>query len=134
MKFRLVDLLACPICKHFPLKLDIFEVYEITPPEKIVKCELYCSYHGGFVKDLERTECEVCYSKEIKSGLLTCPSCKRWYPIEDDIPRMLPDEIRQQREDLAFLRKWRDKISSEILSGGKPFNLNQVTSGVREKN
>ena len=133
MKFRLVDLLACPICKSFPLKLIVFEVYDITPPRKIVKCELYCSYHSRFIKDLEKTECNVCYSREIKSGLLICSSCKRWYPIEDDIPRMLPDELRQKNEDIAFMYKWKDRISNEILNDGKPFNLTQDISTEREK-
>jgi uncharacterized protein YbaR (Trm112 family) len=52
MKYRLLDILACPMCKGFPLKLTVFEEHSITPPEKIRKCELYCGYHRGFVKDL----------------------------------------------------------------------------------
>jgi len=93
MKRRLLDLLACPIDKDYPLKLYVFEE-----------------------KD------------EIISGLLVCPSkkdkkCKRWYPIIDEIPCLLPDELREEKEDKAFLRKWKDKIPKTILRQGKPFNL-----------
>lgn len=133
MKFRLVDLLACPICKTFPLKLSVFETYDITPPEKIFKCELYCAYHSVFVKDFKETDCVACYSKEIKTGLLVCPSCNRWYPIDEDIPRMLPDENRQEKDDVDFLLRWKDRIEIQILNNGKPFNLRYHSSSQREK-
>ncbi|MEM0275213.1 MAG: Trm112 family protein, partial [Nitrososphaerota archaeon] len=35
MKYRLMDLLACPICKKFPLKLIVFTEFSIKPSEKI---------------------------------------------------------------------------------------------------
>jgi len=123
MKYRLMDLLACPMCKTFPLKLTIFEEYSIEPPHKIMKCELFCAYHGNFIKELENTNCHECYSKEIQYGILECPSCGRWYPIEEDIPRMLPDELRKAEEDIDFLKKWKDKISENILKYGRPINL-----------
>jgi len=47
----------------------------------------------------------------------------RWYPIKDEIPEMLPDELREKRDEMAFLKKWRAKIPENILSEGKPFNL-----------
>ena len=62
---------------------------------------------------------------EIVSGLLICPSeeCGRWYPIIDEIPHMLPDELRSEKEDKAFLRKWKEQIPKTVLKQGKPFNL-----------
>jgi hypothetical protein len=47
----------------------------------------------------------------------------RWYPIRDEIPEMLPDELRKENEDLPFLKKWRGKIPEKILREGKPFKL-----------
>lgn len=88
MKKTLMEILACPICKHYPLQLYIFE-------EK----------------------------KEIVEGLIVCGSCKRWYPIIDEIPHMLPDELRNKEEDLAFLRKWKDKLPEEVVKEGKPYTL-----------
>jgi uncharacterized protein YbaR (Trm112 family) len=62
-------------------------------------------------------------SEEIDSGIITCPKCNRWYPIIDEIPHMLPDDLREQTEDITFLEKWKENISPRILSEGRPFNL-----------
>jgi uncharacterized protein YbaR (Trm112 family) len=88
VKKKLMEILACPIDKHHPLDLLIFEEKE-----------------------------------EIVEGLITCPKCLRWYPIRDEIPEMLPDEMRKEEEDLPFLKKWKEKIPQKILLQGRPFNL-----------
>lgn len=62
---------------------------------------------------------------EVESGLINCPKCKRYYPIRKTIPVMLPDDLRKEAEDLAFLRRYHDKIPTQILEGGKPFNLSE---------
>jgi len=62
-------------------------------------------------------------TEEIDSGIITCPKCNRWYPIIDEIPHMLPDDLREQTEDLTFLEKWKENIPPRILSEGRPFNL-----------
>jgi len=61
--------------------------------------------------------------EEIVEGLIVCPKCLRWYPIRDEIPELLPDELRNKKEELSFLQKWKDKIPRKILLNGKPFNL-----------
>ena len=68
---------------------------------------------------------------EIIEGLIVCPRCFRWYPIRDEIPEMLPDELRKETEDLPFLKKWREKTPEKILSEGKPFNLK--TTGMKKR-
>ncbi len=88
MKRRLMDILACPIDKCYPLELHVFEEKE-----------------------------------EIAEGVIICPKCLRWYPIKDEIPEMLPDELREKKDEMAFLRKWRENIPENILVEGKPFNL-----------
>jgi uncharacterized protein YbaR (Trm112 family) len=88
MKKRLMDILACPICKHHPLELKVFA-------------------EDG----------------EIEEGLLVCKECCRWYPIKETIPHMLPDELREEREDRDFLMKWKADVPAEVLQSGKPFNL-----------
>ena len=88
MKKKLMDILACPIDKHYPLQLLVFKKED-----------------------------------EIIEGLIICPKCLRWYPIRDEIPEMLPDQLRKEVEDLPFLEKWRESVPVEILSEGKPFNL-----------
>lgn len=91
MKKKLMDILACPIDKYYPLDLHVFEENE-----------------------------------EISQGIIICPKCLRWYPIRDEIPEMLPDELRKERDELPFLEKWRSKIPKEVLSKGKPFSLTKA--------
>ncbi len=83
MKKSLMDILACPMCKHYPLNLHIFE---------------------------EKKFVEV----EVVEGSIVCEKCARWYPIIGEVPHMLPDEVRDAKEDSAFLEKWREKIPKEI--------------------
>ncbi|AEB95950.1 MAG: Trm112 family protein [Metallosphaera sp.] len=125
MKYRLMDILACPMCKHFHLDLYVFQEKEYQkrePNEKIPLCEIYCSYKNVEVKEMANPPCFECIKKEIVEGLLVCPSCNRWYPIIDEIPRMLPDKLRK-KDDLDFLRKYKDKIPQKVLDSGLPFNL-----------
>lgn len=119
-----MDLLACPIDKKFPLKLMVFDVKDLPPAANVRQCEIFCSFHGDvYVKDFPNTDCKTCYTKEITEAIILCDQCGRWYPVEEEIPRMLPDELRKQSEDLGFLRKWRERIPAEVLKLGKPFNL-----------
>ena len=60
---------------------------------------------------------------EIVSGIIICPKCNRWYPIIDEIPHMLPDDLREEKEDVAFLRKWKEKVPQSTLADGRPFKL-----------
>ncbi len=87
MKRKLLDILACPICKFYPLDLYVFEEKE-----------------------------------EISDGLMTCGKCGRWYPIIDEIPYMLPDELRDGKDDLPFLEKWQGRFPEKTLRDGIPFN------------
>ncbi|MHC1600888.1 MAG: Trm112 family protein [Candidatus Nezhaarchaeales archaeon] len=127
MKFRLMDLLACPMCKKFPLKLIVFNVESREKPKSLPsKCPLYCALKGGWVKDVNPSdeECLECFSKEVVEGLIVCEDCYRWYPIIDEIPHMLPDDQRvmDPDEELEFMRKWLEKFPREILEKGRPFN------------
>jgi uncharacterized protein YbaR (Trm112 family) len=61
--------------------------------------------------------------EEIVEGLLVCAKCGRWYPIIDEIPQMLPDNLRDQRDELSWLSKWKGSAPSQVLKEGKPFNL-----------
>ncbi|HDJ26154.1 MAG TPA: Trm112 family protein [Candidatus Bathyarchaeota archaeon] len=129
MKYRLMDLLACPMCKHFPLELLVLsEVVreDVKAPEGL-KCELYCGLHRAFLEELGREpDCSGCFAREVVEGVLYCPGCGRWYPIIDEIPRLLPDHIRRaqmKEEELAFLRKHAGELPDEITREGKPYSL-----------
>ena len=60
---------------------------------------------------------------EIEDGIMICDKCKRWYPISESIPQMLPDNLRVEKNELLFLKKWKEKIPQEVMSEGIPFNL-----------
>jgi len=89
MQRKLLDILACPIDKHYPLVMLEFNV------------------QGDIILD----------------GVLSCPQCGRYYPIIDEIPVMLPDNLRNKKEDMGFLERWRSKLPDTIVQGGKPWNL-----------
>jgi uncharacterized protein len=89
MKRKMLDILACPIDKHYPLEL--FEV----------------NTEGDLIVD----------------GAMFCTQCGRFYPIIDEIPVMLPDDLRKKSEDVDFLTKYRDKLPEKIVKQGKPVHM-----------
>lgn len=91
MRKKLLDILACPIDKYYPLELNEF------------------NSRDDIVID----------------GLLLCPKCNRYYPIIDEIPIMLPDDLRNKSEDLSFLQKWKEMVPKVVLEQGKPWNLRE---------
>lgn len=49
-------------------------------------------------------------------GILYCKTCLRWYPIKENILRMLPDPLRSH-DELNFLKENRNKIPQEMYKG-----------------
>jgi uncharacterized protein YbaR (Trm112 family) len=91
----MLDILACPIDKYYPLELiEIDTVEDKTINESV-----------------------------IKEGVLFCSQCSRFYPIIEEIPIMLPDELRDKEKDIQFLQKWHEKIPSKIIKNGHPWHL-----------
>ncbi|MEX2404963.1 MAG: hypothetical protein WD625_12565, partial [Balneolales bacterium] len=43
---------------------------------------------------------------EIHEALMTCPKCKRYYPVIYGIPIMTPDEFRERALEEPLLKKW----------------------------
>ena len=89
MNRKMMEILACPIDKHFPL--DIFEI---------------------------SSENEV-----VSEGAIFCPKCSRFYPIIDEIPIMLPDELRDKDQDIEFLKRNKARLPDKITSKGLPWHL-----------
>ncbi len=52
---------------------------------------------------------------EIKEGLLSCPTCKRWFPILKTIPRIYPKDMKREEMDLDFLKKWRLLFPDDVI-------------------
>ena len=89
MNKKMLDILACPMCKHHPL-----ESFELNLKNEI-----------------------------IEEGALFCVSCSRFYPIIDEIPIMLPDELRNKKQDLEFLKKNKDSLPEKITAHGVPWHI-----------
>ena len=91
----MLDILACPIDKYYPLELIEID----TAEDKIINENI------------------------IKEGVLFCSQCSRFYPIIEEIPVMLPDELRDKEKDIQFLQKWQEKIPTKIIKNGNPWHL-----------
>jgi uncharacterized protein YbaR (Trm112 family) len=89
MKRSMMEILACPIDKHYPLEL------------------LELDAQG----------------EEVKEGVIVCGSCNRYYPIIDEIPVMLPDELRKKEDDMDFLGRWKGSLPDKVLRQGRPWHL-----------
>jgi uncharacterized protein len=91
----MLDILACPIDKYYPLELI----------------------------EIDTAEDKIINENVIKEGVLFCSQCSRFYPIIEEIPVMLPDELRDKEKDIQFLQKWQEKIPSKIIRNGNPWHL-----------
>jgi len=89
MNKKMMDILACPIDKHFPL-----EIYETETREDLVI-----------------------------EGALYCTECSRFYPIIEEIPILLPDELREKDQDVDFLNKNKNNLPEKIIKQASPWHL-----------
>ena len=129
----MLDILACPIDKNYPLELIELNVKELE------KDKLKENYHllnsdennnivkknknsggGNKINEIKHNDEKVIV---VIDGILYCKKCSRFYPIIDEIPIMLPDELREKEKDLQFLKKWKHTIPEEILTQSNPWHL-----------
>ena len=89
MNKKMIEILACPIDKHFPL-----EIFDLSSKKEI-----------------------------IMEGAMFCSECSRYYPIVDEIPIMLPDELRDKNQDILFLKKYKNNLPEKIVNNGAPWHL-----------
>jgi uncharacterized protein len=119
MRKSLLEILACPIDKHSPLELYEFNIRyskEFALGER--------SENKQILKD--QVNNNTTYDNVIvKEGVLFCSHCSRFFPIIDEIPVMLPDELREKEKDLQFLKEWEAKIPSKILDYGVPWHIDR---------
>ncbi|MDH5417958.1 MAG: Trm112 family protein [Nitrosopumilus sp.] len=89
MNKTMMNILACPIDKNYPLEL--FEINE----------------KGNVVSE----------------GALFCTKCSRFYPIIEEIPIMLPDELRDKRQEMEFLKNNKNMLPEKIITKANPWHL-----------
>jgi uncharacterized protein len=95
MRKSMLDILACPIDKYYPLELFELNVRRQDSDKDMV----------------------------ISEGILFCAKCFRFFPIVDEIPVMLPDELRERQSEIEFLQKWRNEIPDKVIKHGNPWHL-----------
>ena len=59
----------------------------------------------------------------VSEGALFCLKCSRFYPIIEEIPIMLPDELRDKKQEIEFLKNYKDKLPEKIITMEKPWHL-----------
>ena len=89
MNKKMLEILACPIDKHFPL-----EIFESNSNDQT-----------------------------ILEGAIYCTKCSRFYPIIEEIPIMLPDELRDKNQDIEFLKRNQSLLPEKITKQASPWHL-----------
>ena len=89
MNKKMMEILACPIDKHFPL-----EIFESDSKDQ-----------------------------NVLEGAIYCTKCSRFYPIIEEIPIMLPDELRDKNQDMEFLKRNQIKLPEKITKQASPRHL-----------
>src|SRR6185437_14695291 len=123
---RMLDILVCPFDKKSELELYVVKKELDTDTntntdkaESILPYEpskFYSSKSGGYVNSTlnennitethgDKNDQMFTYNlksdEEIVEGVLFCATCKRFYPIVEEIPIILPDELRDKEKDLT---------------------------------
>lgn len=133
MKKNMLDILACPLDKNYPLELIELNVKELEKEDKVKENShplnndennpiVKKNNNGGGgnkINEIKQNEKVII----VIDGILYCQKCSRFYPIIDEIPIMLPDELREKEKDLQFLTKWKHSIPEEILTNSNPWHL-----------
>ncbi len=59
----------------------------------------------------------------VSEGVIVCTKCSRFYPIIEEIPIMLPDELRDKKLEINFLKKYKEELPEKIIKKGLPWHL-----------
>jgi len=59
----------------------------------------------------------------VSEGALFCSKCSRFYPIIEEIPIMLPDELRNKVQEIEFLKNNKKNLPEKIITMAKPWHL-----------
>jgi uncharacterized protein YbaR (Trm112 family) len=59
----------------------------------------------------------------VSEGALFCSKCSRFYPIIEEIPIMLPDELRNKEQEIKFLTSNKKNLPEKIINMANPWHL-----------
>ncbi len=146
---RMLDILVCPFDKESELELYEFTTRNLEGKEmkigiepKSENLELDESIKNkrqisntnpisisDVTKGGEKNKNEITsnghtyHDLVIEEGILFCNSCFRFYPIVEEIPIILPDELRDKNKDLELLKKWSKSLPEKIVKKALPWHL-----------
>lgn len=146
---RMLDILVCPFDKESELELFEFTIRNMGRPEMKTRIEpksenlkleesiknnrqisdinpisISDVAKGGEKNKNEITSNDHSYHDlVIEEGILFCNSCFRFYPIVEEIPIILPDELRDKNKDLELLKKWSKSLPEKIVKKALPWHL-----------
>ncbi len=126
----MLDVLVCPFDKES--ELELFE-FKTRPMGNIAQSEEKKSgSESSFKSNNNRAQDSTVKPSNtvdmnndvvIEDGMLFCNSCLRFYPIVEEIPIILPDELRDKNNDLDILRKWSDSLPEKVVKRSLPWHL-----------
>ncbi len=146
---RMLDILVCPFDKESELELYEFTTRNlertemkigIEPKSENLKLEESIKNKRQIsdinpisisddAKGSEKNKNEITPNDHsyhdivIEEGILFCNSCFRFYPIVEEIPIILPDELRDKNKDLELLKKWSKSLPEKIVKKALPWHL-----------
>ena len=139
MNRKLLDILVCPFDKVSSLELFQFKSKANPNTVTTIAYKKVLDSQNTLTKEKETNqnmedkstnpqspsvpEKNKEHSEVIEEGLLLCRTCLRFYPITEEIPIILPDEIREKKKDMEFLKTWNESIPNDLLKNLKPWTL-----------
>lgn len=127
---HMLDVLVCPFDKES--ELELFEL-KTRPMGNVGQSEEKKSgSESGLKSNNNRAQDSTFKTSNtvdmdndvvIEDGMLFCNSCLRFYPIVEEIPIILPDELRDKNNDLDILRKWSNSLPEKVVKRSLPWHL-----------
>lgn len=142
MNKKLLEILVCPFDKESELELYEFKtkslgndvnsdlnisLNSITSNQKskgdTSKQIIHSNHEHHRKEDDTQNSKSSLLNSIVVEGLLLCKKCLRFYPIIEEIPIILPDELRDKTRDLEMLNRWVEFIPKNILENLKPWTI-----------
>lgn len=107
---RMMDLLCCPVCRD-PLELEVHEELTVEMAAGTFPgCRCRCAYRSLPLNSTEaereaHSRCPACYRRDVREGMLSCPSAHR-FPIRRSIPRFNLQDVHRGRTKRTFDVEW----------------------------
>jgi uncharacterized protein YbaR (Trm112 family) len=135
MNKKLLEILVCPFDKVSSLELIEFKPVSDPQQQEITTDKNETKKVESTLPESKIVDTEDSNSKEnnagttaepggiVEEGLLLCRACFRFYPIIEEIPIILPDDLRDKKKDLEFLNKWISSLPQDLRSNLKPWTI-----------